>query len=113
MPKGKKKFLDFHNPMTIVSIVAICGALGTAVVGMARYITLPETVEAQEKRISDIEKYTSEQRVSNQIQQQILDKIVDKVIGEDEVMLSPDERYWWDNDSEKWRPISELKGRTP
>lgn len=101
----KKKTDFYRSPGFILGCIALLGALGTGIVTMARYIMLPDRVEAVEKKTDSIEDYIKEQRISNKlIQQQIKQK--------EEAILSPDGKLWWDEDLGEWRPIKELKERS-
>ena len=100
----KKKSNLLHNPMMITGAIALLGAVGTGVVTLARYITLPSRVEAVEDKTNKIESYIEKQQMANELMQQMIKQ--DK-----EILLSPDKKYFWDEESGEWRPIKELKER--
>ena len=101
----KKRQFDYRY---LVGIVAGISVLSGAVVGLSKYIQLPDRVEAVEKTTNQIADYIKEQQIYNKAVQTILTNQPPNEVKEEEIILSPDKKWWYDKQKEKWRSISEL-----
>lgn len=89
----------FKNPSYILGIFALVGVIGTGVVKVAAYITLPTRVEAVEEKTGKIEDYIREQQIANDLMQQMLQK------ENPEMIISPDGKKYYDPKDGKWKPL--------
>ena len=97
----KKKHFDLK---WVVWALGGLGVLSGAIVGTARYITLPERVEAVEKTTNQIADYIKEQQIFNKALKELQEDN-----GKEKIIYSQDGKWWWDEEKEKWRSISELE----
>ena len=97
--KKKQWWQDLR--VVVPSIVVSLGALGTIILKSAEYILLPTRVEAVEQKADKIEQYIERQQVQNELLQQMIKK-------DEEILYSPDKRYFWDNQLGEWRSTKEL-----
>lgn len=104
MAKKTKQIEWYKKPGMIAASIAMVGALGTAVITLARYIALPQRVEAVEQKTDKIEQYIERQVIQNEILTEILEKQ-----KEEKIIISPNGKRFWDKKLKKWRPIKELK----
>ena len=102
----KKKHFDFKKVLLIGSVPTVLGAVGFMAVNLATYINLPPRVLAVEKDTSDIKQLLFKQEVYNQAVQDIL-----KQNNQEEVVYSPDGRFVWSQEENKWISRKEYEAR--
>jgi len=105
----KKKRIDFVKWMWIGGVPAALGAIGFLAVNLATYIELPNRVATAENGVEQIEDWIKEQQVIQREQQRINKYYYEKEKKSDEVIYSPDGKWYWNTEKQEWRPIKELE----
>ena len=103
----KSNFEFYKNPTMIFSIIAGIGLMGTAIVKLADYITLPERMAMAEEKVETIEDYIKIQRNANDLMQQIITKEKES----DPIIFSPDKKKFWNIEKQEWRSVKELESK--
>lgn len=93
-----KRRFDWTKIFLIGGIPASLGAIGFIAVNLATYINLPNRVNAAEEKVQSIEDYIKEQRIQNEL----LGKLVEQ---QEEIIYSPDRKFYLDKKTGKWVPI--------
>lgn len=101
MPKRHKFDLKY-----LIWALGSLGVLSGAIIGTARYLTLPDRVEAVEQTVSKIDEYIQSQQIYNKAVQDILKQNNEPI--EEDIIYSEDGRSYWNKEKKKWRPIKEL-----
>ena len=101
MPKRHKLDLKY-----LIWILGSLGILSGAIVGAARFLTLPTRVEAVEKTTNEISEYIKQQQIYNQAVQDILKQNNEPT--QEEIIYSLDGKSYWNTKLKKWRSIKEL-----
>ena len=95
---AKRKQIWLSNPTIIFSLVAGIGVLLTGIVKFANFITVTDRVAVAEDKIETIEDYIQKQQMANELMQQMIQQ-------KDDVIYSPDGKYYFDKQTQKWIPV--------
>ena len=93
----RRKGFDFKKWIWIGAVPTSLGAIGFIAVNLTTYIKLPDRVASAEEKVDTIEDYIQKQQMANELMQQMIQQ-------KDEVIYSPDKKYYWDSEKEKWLP---------
>ena len=98
---AKKKnpwYQNIKNWMWIFGIPACVSALIFSAKVLVSWADVPE-------RVKKVEDYVAEQRTSNQIQQRANELMQQMIVQKDDVIYSPDGKYYFDKQTQKWIPV--------
>lgn len=98
----KKDSFDFKKLMVFGSIptiiIAVIGFIVVSSKTITVYADLPKEVEQTRSDVVDVKEYIKEQKMANDLMQKIVTK-------NDDVVISPDGKSYYDESLKKWRPL--------
>lgn len=105
VPIKKKPFFDFKNPVAWGSIIVAGGIIFTTMGKFVDFMRVTDAVAAESKRIDKLEESTKQIADVLKEQQVINNYIHEQELKHKEQTLSPDGKFYLDEDTQKWKKV--------
>ena len=96
----KKKTFDLKKWLWIAGVPAVLGAIVLISKTITTYADLPKEVNATKEEVGDIKQWIGEQRAINDYYYQK---------EKQDIIYSPDLKWYWNDLKQEWRPVKELQ----